>query len=179
MFKVSIVGHSQVPRCLEISCAEIKCFRALGGRADSFFKDIRLLDVCNWKHDLSILWIGSNDIAHGINPSQLTAKIKEIVRVIEQECGAIVCVCLIEPRFYSGERPISTSNYKKVQHSVNRKLKRVLNNQVIHFNSLSYSTALSGDGVHWSKDGREKVEGKLKTVIKGHMRGVGIEVEDQ
>ena len=178
MFKVSLVGHSQIPYSLNVHNSEIRIFRAPGGRASSFFSDERLNRVLSWKHDLCLLWLGSNDIADGIDPSLLTNTIREITRTIERDCEAVVCICLIEPRLYSGVRPISAENYKKVQHSINNRIKRCMRNQVIHFNSNFYVESLSSDGVHWSSAGRSKVEDKLITVIKGHMSAVLETVEN-
>ena len=166
--KVSLVGHSQIPQQLEVAGTETRIFRAPGGRADSFYSDDRLRAVLEWKHDLCILWVGSNDIAEGMKPQELTQTIKDIIRNIERDCGAIVCLCLIEPRTRAGDRPISATNYKKVQQSVNSKLKRTLHNQVIHFNTAFYVETLNSGGVHWTSEGRERVDNKLVTVIKGH-----------
>ena len=37
MWKVSLVGHSQLPEELSVANAEIRIFRGPGGRADNFF----------------------------------------------------------------------------------------------------------------------------------------------
>ena len=136
MFKVSLVGHSQLPNYLEVEGTEIRIFRAPGGHAETFFSDDRLNRVLQWKHDHCILWLGSNDIAEGMSPEGLFNTIKEITKTIERECGAVVQICLLEPRIYSDEEkaPISNLNYKKVMNSVNNRIKRFLRNATIHFN---------------------------------------------
>lgn len=169
MLRVSLVGHSQIPKSLHVPGAEIRIFRAPGGRAASFFSDVRMSDVLQWNHDLCILWLGSNDIADGIVLSELSSTIQEIVVAIEEQCEATVCVCLVEPRLYGDFAPISAEDYKKVQNAVNKRLKRKLENQHIHFNTTAFVEELSSDGVHWTDEGRERVENKLKTVIEGYL----------
>ena len=169
MLRVSLVGHSQTPKSLQVSGAEIRIFRAPGGRADSFFEDSRMNNVLGWKHDLCLLWIGSNDIADEIEPNHLAETIKYIVQEIEDQCEAEVCVCLVEPRLYDDDGPISREDYKKVQNAVNKKLKRELNNQSIHFNTTTFVEELASDGVHWTSEGRERVENKIITVIESHL----------
>ena len=39
MWKISLVGHSQLPWELDIGGAEVRVFRAPGGRANSFHED--------------------------------------------------------------------------------------------------------------------------------------------
>ena len=101
MLKVSLVGHSQIPRSLNVDNVNLRVFRAPGGHAHSFDSDHRLNQVLSWEHDLCILWLGSNDIASGIDPGLLAEKILNSALEIERNCGAIVRICLIEPRFYS------------------------------------------------------------------------------
>ena len=82
--KVSLVGHSQLPYELYVEGAEIKIFRAPGGRADSFFNDERLNSVLNWPHDLCILWLGSNDIEEDTVVGEVVDNITEIIDEISK-----------------------------------------------------------------------------------------------
>ena len=84
MWKISVVGHSQIPKKLEVENTEIRIFRAPGGRADNFNNDTRMNEVLNWKHDLCILWIGSNDIDQESKPKDIVENISQIVESIEQ-----------------------------------------------------------------------------------------------
>ena len=169
MYKVSLVGHSQVPQTFNVNKVEIKIFRAPGGHASSFFSDNRLNSVLSWKHDLCILWIGSNDISQETDIEILFNDLKEIVNNIERECGALVTICQIEPRIYSDNGPISTPDYVKIQRAVNKKIKRSLRNPTINFNTKTYIEHLSSDGVHWNSEGRRLVENKLLTAIENNM----------
>lgn len=62
MWKISLVGHSQVPKELNFPNAEIRIFRAPGGKAQFFHENELMNRVLNWEHDLSIVWLGSNDV---------------------------------------------------------------------------------------------------------------------
>ena len=75
MWKISVVGHSQVPKKLEVEDAEIRIFRGPGDRADNFHNDTRMSEVLNWEHDLCILWIGSNDIDQESRPKDIAENI--------------------------------------------------------------------------------------------------------
>ncbi len=151
--KVSLVSHSQSPQQLDVTDTEIRIFRVPGVRTYSLYSDDRLRAVVESKHDLCILWVGSNDMAEGMNPQELIQTIKNIIRNNERDCGAIVCLCLIEPRTKAGDRPISATNYKKVQQSINSKLKRTVHNEVIHFDTAFYVEILNL-GVHWTSEAR-------------------------
>ena len=84
MWKISVVGHSQIPKKLEVENTEIRIFRAPGGRADNLNNDTGMNEVLNWKHDLCILWIGSNDIDQESKPKDIVENISQIVESIEQ-----------------------------------------------------------------------------------------------
>lgn len=165
MWKISLVGHSQIPKHFEFPNTEIKIFRAPGAKASSFFQDVRMNKVLEWEHDLTILWIGSNDINTDANPLEIFNHIKEIYLEIERNCQSIVYICQVEPRIRA--RNIPADIYKKIQNGINNRIKRSLKTPNIHFNNVSFVEELSGDGVHWSGAGRVRVESKFKKVIKG------------
>ena len=167
MWKVSLVGHSQLPNNLTVNNAEIRIFRGPGGRADSFFDDSRMNEVLEWEHDLCILWIGSNDIDNETRPKDIAENIIEVIQSIEQNCEAVVYICLVEPRFYASGF-MSEEDYRKVQRKINKILKEQ-GNQVIQFNSSSWVEYLGSDGVHWNEEGRERVKSKLRKTIRNFM----------
>ena len=165
MLQVSLVGHSQLPRNLTVPETEIKIFRAPGGRADSFFSDHRLRDVLDWEHDFCILWLGSNDIEDDTDPNELFEEIQSIYEAIVSDCGAVVHVCQIEPRLYAGATPIDSDGYRKIQNSVNKKIKRKLTTRTTHFTASNFVETLSEDGVHWNAERKEMVRDKPESVV--------------
>ena len=84
MWKVSLVGHSQLPPQLSVPDTEINIYRAPGGKATTFFSDERLNDVLTWTHDLCILWLGSNDIREDSEPQEIVNDLVEVVESIEE-----------------------------------------------------------------------------------------------
>ena len=167
MWKISLVGHSQLPDELPVNNAEIRIFKGPGGRADNFFNDTRLNGVLQWKHDFCVLWLGSNDIDNIARPRDIANNIIRVVESIEESCQAIVWICLVEPRFYAN-RFMTEEDYRKVQRKINKILKG-RGNQVIHFNSSSWVADFRSDGVHWTEEGRERVNSKLKKAIQNFM----------
>ena len=166
MWKVSLVGHSQIPSHLSAPDTEIRIFRAPGSRAATFFSDDRLNEVLNWTHDLCILWLGSNDIKPSSTPQGIVDDLAQVVDSIEESCGAIVKVCLVEPRFYEEGDRMPSDQYKRIQEAVNRRLKRKLSNGFVQFNSNSWVTQLADDGVHWDEEGKQRIKRKFRRVIK-------------
>ena len=156
-----------MPEELSMNNVEIQIYRAPGGRADNFFDDERLNDVLNWEHDLCLLWLGSNDIDNETRPRDIANNIIEVIESIEENCQAVVWICLVEPRFYT-DGFMTEEDYRKVQRKINKILKEQ-GNQVLHFNSASWTDYLASDGVHWDEEGQEKVRRKLKRTIRHFM----------
>ena len=129
MWKVSLVGHSQLPEELSMNNVEIQIYRAPGGRADNFFDDERLNDVLNWEHDLCLLWLGSNDIDNETRPRDIANNIIEVIESIEENCQAVVWICLVEPRFYT-DGFMTEEDYRKVQRKIYKILKE---QQITHY----------------------------------------------
>lgn len=168
MLKVALVGHSQIPRHLEIPNVQIRIFRAPGAKARTFFEDDRLNRVFEWEHDLTILWIGSNDIETSTNPARIFVDVKNIIKEITAKCQSLVYVCQIEPR--TNPRGMSAEKYKKFRVGINNRVKRALKTPNIHFNNIQFEQELSEDGVHWSERGQDHVINKFKRIIEGHSR---------
>ncbi len=166
MLKVALVGHSQIPRHLEVTNVQIRIFRAPGAKARTFFEDDRLNRVLEWEHDLTILWIGSNDIETSTNPARIFSDVKNIIKEITAKCQSLVHVCQIEPR--TNPKGMSVEKYKKFQVGINNRVKRALKTPNIHFNNIQFVQELSEDGVHWNERGQAQVISKIKRVIEGH-----------
>ena len=164
MFKVAIVGHSQVRSGPQVDDTEIRIYRVPGARADEFFDQESFNSVLNWEHDLTLLWIGSNDIGEETQPNQLVNIILNIGYVIQENCNSKVIIVEIENRQYQSEHPvISNTRYQKIKRSVNRGLIKS-EFYCIHFNALMFT--LVPDGVHFSTNAREHINQKMSGVIE-------------
>ena len=166
MSKVAIVGHSQCPVDLAVPGGEVRVFRAPGGRADAFWSDSRLYDVLEWQHNLTLLWLGSNDISEVTEVNVLTQHIREIKEAIEESCDSVVRVVGVEPRHYVGECPISATRYGSVMRAVNRKLAKSLPHKLIQFNNQWYIDNLAHDGVHFNEAGKQAIVDTFCEVIQ-------------
>lgn len=164
MLKVALVGHSQIPRNLEIPNVQIKIFRGPGAKARTFFEDNRVNKILEWEHDLTILWIGSNDIEQTTNPARIFCDIKNIIKEITAKCQSLVYICQVEPR--TNPRNITEDQYKKFQVGINNRIKRALKTPNIHFNNQQFVQELSEDGTHWDERGRAHVLSKFRRVIE-------------
>lgn len=164
-WKISVVCHSQVPK--SVTDTEVKIFRPPGGRIYYFFSDDQMNAVLEWKHDLCILWIGSNDIENDTDPDDTVNHIAETCQATARDCQAIVYVCQIEPRRCQGEVPVSHERYKKIQGGINNRLRRRLKYKVIHFNTNHFVQELQSDGMHWTDAGGKNSKGKERNQL-GH-----------
>lgn len=175
MWKIALVGHSQIPPALAFPNADIRIFRAPGARACNFDEDSRMNKVLEWEHDLTILWIGSNDVNVNTTPEIIFNDIQSICFKIQNNCQSLVYICQVEPRVRT--RNISAEQYKKYQTGINNRIKKskIPN---IHFNTLSFVEELSGDGVHWSEAGRVRVEAKIRKVIRSFIGEDEVETDE-
>ena len=176
MFKVAIVGHSQVPSHLNNlpSPIDVQIFRSPGATARSFFYNEHLTAVFNGRYDMVILWLGSNDIHPRCQVKDIVNNIKHIVEQLEARCTPRVKICLVEPRLTEIRwRPrIEQEIYNKVAKGVNNKLqKRALpGKEFISFGAKPFLYSLRSDGIHFDREGRERVKDKLRGAInKAHV----------
>lgn len=165
-YRVAIVGHCQVPRSLdvEIENTEVRIFRAPGAKVENFFSDDRMGQILLWKHELTILWMGSNDINPNTKACELTQKILEIGRIIEQICGSKVIIVEIENRLYQASNPvISNERYKKIKRAINRALLKSKKFFCINFNGFEFT--LGRDGMHFETSSKDLIQQKLARFI--------------
>ena len=164
MFKVAIVGHSQVPKDFKYEGTEVRTYRAPGGKAVKFENDERLNKVLEWKHDLTFLWIGSNDIDPDTAPWPLAKKILEIAQVIKVNCESEVIIVEIENRENTSRSRITNEQYKKVKRGVNRHLLKDKVFLSINFGATFFT--LARDGVHFETEAKDLVRQKFVRNIR-------------
>ena len=152
-FKVAIVGHSLIPRHLEVPQCEVRCFRAPGGRARDFDRDPRLNQVLSWPHHITILYLGGNDVHPEVEVREITDNIQAVIAKIEEHCESRVAVVLLEPRQLPiVTRGLNRSRYRTIYQAVNRRLQRLLGRrQTFQFGAQPYRQNLRRDGIHWNR----------------------------
>ena len=165
MYKVALVGHSQIPSNLNVENVEVKIFRAPGGKIARFHRDSRLNKVLLWKHQLTFLWLGSNDITPTTSTGELINQIQMLTREIEEKCGSKVIIIEIERREYPPHKLIvEQEQYKKIRRAVNRALLRSKHFFTITFNAVRF--VLASDGVHFEPQSRRQIANQIVENIK-------------
>ena len=167
-FKVSIVGHSLVPPVLRVDCPRtvVRSYRAPGGRADRFDENETLRLALEWKHDLTVLWLGGNDVVDTSDPQEIFDNLRAIITNLEVSCGSEVAIVLLEPRHQPHHSPVSADRYRLISRGINRRLQRHFKTySTIHFNAQPFQRDLSRDGIHWNAQGRAYVREKLRNFI--------------
>ena len=130
-----------------------------------FFQDGRLSSVLEWKHDLTLLWIGSNAISETTQPRQLANHIIEICKVIEQTCRSKVIIIKIENWKYQSSTPVIPNfRYQRVKRSVNKALLGSRQFLCLNFNAIEFT--LARDGVHFETNARGLINQKLIRAIR-------------
>ena len=104
MFKVALVGHSQVPTTFEApEGAEVSIFRRRGGLVEHFDQP-PLLNVYEYKPNLVILFLGSNDLLnYADNWLLLVKKLRDILYSLTLTCPYVWFVTIERRRFASSK----------------------------------------------------------------------------
>ena len=173
--KIALVGHSQIPKIFRPKepDVEVKIFRAPGAKAVQFNGDTRLNRVLEYKHDLTFLWIGSNDLRTGVNTAEISLQIKSIAKRIQDACGSKVILVTPEnrscDRIKREEHKVPQTEYDRMRKAVRKSLRGDK-----RFLSTDLGTTcwkLAADGIHLSSQSKATVNQKLSILIKQHKDG--------
>ena len=145
--------------------------RVPGAKARHFFQDPRLYRVLDHQYDLAILWLGSNDIRRDTQVGEFLGIINNIATALRDRCGAQVHICHIEPRVFPpwgrGSAWMDDEKYRLIAKAVNRRLPRVVKwAKWLSFTARPFHNSLKIDGVHFSPEGRQHVNQKIKNAIE-------------
>ena len=101
VYKVAILGHSQVPNDFpEIVGVETRIFRRSGAKLKNFYEVFE--EVLEWNHNHTIIFLGGNDIGVGPKrwtPQRIATNLINISWNFHNK-GNAVSLVLIEPRNY-------------------------------------------------------------------------------
>ena len=122
--RVAILGHSNVPADYEHPTLETRVFRRGGAWIRDFDSYPIFREVFRWRHDLCLLFLGSNDIYAGCGTHRIATYIIQLARRIEQQAGSTVLIVLIEPRNCPEDYQITTEEYSIIANSINRQVRR-------------------------------------------------------
>ena len=128
---IAIVGHSLVPRSIgTVNGANIRIFRCPGSKA-SAFESSPLSSVLQWPHDLTILFLGGNDVHDGCIPCNIVRDIEAVVELIHTYCHSHIALVLLEYRNppLNNRFNVTPSQYRRIANSINNRLKRKYRNK--------------------------------------------------
>lgn len=127
--------------------------------------------MLNWFHDITILFIGGNDISDNCIPAEIANNIIQVVERIHTCCDSTICLVLIEHRNPPpGNRfNVTASKHNIIANNINNRLKRKLKrNDYVRFISVSGKPFQVGvtDEVHFDDDSKVAVRRKSRNSIK-------------
>ena len=178
MYKVAVVGHSQIPKHIDIRDpnVSVKIFRRSGARLEHI-NELPFHEIFDSQYDLLVLFLGGNDIA--TYPEEIERIIHDLkglllkYKAVAQE----VVYVLIEGRQYPDNNRFGITNkvYESCRKRVNRNIRRFLMRQGIRsFNTTDYyfSNNVAKDGIHFNPAALNQLVQKIKDLIylKTHPR---------
>lgn len=169
MYRVALVGHSNLPVFPGWGNAQIESFKVQGAKLTDLRDQHKFgasLFTTNW--DCVIVFLGGNDIAGCRNQDDLFNRYLSAFRVLHT---TKLVVTEVEPRTYNREYQsrfgINTLTYNTIAKILNKKLKRYAkrtsNVELVHIPS-GYMNG-SVDGIHLSPEGQQHLITKYKLII--------------
>ena len=169
VYKVALVGHSQLPHIDDFDDLEFEQFKIGGARIESFTKGSDYERICSDEWDCVILFLGGNDLSDHYDASTM---VNDLMGFVDDIRAPLKLVTEIEPRTYSkrfaDQHKITTEQYKGLAKCANNKLKNLKKSrgfQLIHTPS-SYNNN-SRDGIHIGEIGvRSLIERYLARISR-------------
>ena len=169
MYKVAIVGHSQVPVDLpEIPHVELKIFRKLGAKLEHVHKT-PLGDVFNFRPDLCIVLMGGNDI--GIpqtDRSEVMGKLRAYLLELKEITPDLRWMNM-ERRFYPFRNRFGVNNqqYEEDRKWFNIGMRRFLRTHQIQPLNVTgpWWAGNQTNGIHFNQAASEAIQRKLLNCI--------------
>ena len=169
---VAVVGHSLVPQSIgPIDGVKVEIFRSPGARISTFHSNPKLSNVLYWTHDLTILFIGGNDINDNCVPAEISENIQNLIEEIHTTCNSHIAFVLIEHRNPPPDNRfnVTASNYNRIATNINNRLKRKYKNKsYVQFVSVGAKPFKFGvtDGIHFDRETKTHLITKLRNAIR-------------
>ena len=171
VYKVAIVGHSQVPLHFpDIPDVEVRIFRKSGAKLSDFHNYREFQQVFTWPHQHTIIFMGGNDIGVGPNRWSPQRIATFLIRICWnfKDFGNTVSLVLIEPRTYFSDYVHNL--YHKQAEKINRRLKRYSQHSeapyhTINFNAVPFQQGHTIDGTHFRPITVQHIISKLQNAI--------------
>ena len=169
MYRVALVGHSNLPVFPGWGNVQVEIFKERGARLTDLRDGLRFdgaLFTTNW--DCVVVFLGGNDIADCRNLDNLYNRHLDAFRTLHTNK---LVVTDLEPRVYNRVNQatfgITTRTYNAIAKVVNKKLKRFVkrtaNVELVHI-PPGYLEG-SEDGIHLSPEGQQSLIQRYKRHI--------------
>ena len=170
---VAIVGHSLVPHSIgNVHGATVEIYRSPGSKVASFESNEVLSKVLHMPHDLTILFIGGNDIHDECVPATIAHDIISTAEQIHHHCQSHIALVLVEHRNpIPGNRfNVTASKYRRIANNINNRLKNKLKSksyvQFLSIGAKPFQYGVARDGVHLNKGSELHLQHKFRNTIK-------------
>ena len=166
--RVAMVGHSQTPRnFISYDDVEVKTFSRRGAKCQDLVVS-PMNGFFNWKHDITIFFIGGNDFtSRTVNEvCDDLLKMKEYLMMNSQEVFFTLC----EKRVYHPDNKYykHQTEYNRKSSKLNRKLCRL--QSIKGFRIINATDRIfqegSRDGIHMGRTAQAALIDKYKSAIK-------------
>ena len=177
---IAVIGHSQLPTQIPTYREAIRyhVFRVPGATVDHFRYHETFREFWNYSYDITIIFIGGNDIAN-THCAALKAKLKKLYDdVINKD--KYVIPCTLEHRVYTvpyhGRFITTTESYNRVSRSINQNLVRHFrfrNIEYIHLQRHTFISERSGDGIHFGFRAQDRL---IELIVKRVHRKLNLQI---
>ena len=171
VFRVALVGHSQLPAIEDYDEVEFELFKIPGARIKDFKYSERIRSN-EW--DCVIIFLGGNDLCDHHDADQVVNELLELVSEIQARS---IILTQIEKRTYSPARErrhgITTEQYNSLANVTNNKLKRRKRSlgtfHLIHC-PAGYNLDSRDGGIHFSETAARSLTTRYMGAIR-HAQG--------
>ena len=161
--KVALVGDSLVKRIPNYMLPQkMRKYSKGGAKAESFIQSEEMIQALNYQPQVVFIFIGGNDIRRGCSPKTI---FDNIMAIRSRFVGIGSIVEVIEITYRSKPRGMSSDEFRKVQNSINKKLRRHTK-ETLSLGGLDLIKGfLENDGVHFNYQGIENLVARINLTV--------------
>ena len=161
--KVALVGDSLIKRIPNnMLLPNMKKFGKGGAKAEFFLQSEEMIQALNYQPQVTFILIGGNDIRHGCSPKTI---FDNIMAIRSKFVGIGSIVKVIEIPYTSKPRGMNSDEFRSIQNSINKKLRRHTKETVCLGGINLIKTYLDIDGVHLKYQGIKNLVNRIIFVV--------------
>ena len=170
VYRVALVGHSQLPYIEDYEDVEFEHFKKKGARIGTFTDSSCFGRICSDQWDCVIIFLGGNDLCDHHNADQM---VNDLMRLVGQVRASTILVTEIEKRTYrpdlASKYNTTTEQYMRLATTANNKLRRKSSSlgtfHLIHLPS-SYNRETVDGGIHFNEIASRSLIAKYAGAIR-------------